>query len=385
MKKHFSSLVCLTVASLTLVSCASRNLRPHFTNEVDSKTKTEVLSRQWTYSVEPVSSSLKIPGMEYISPVLFENSLVFGSNRYGLISLYPKILREKWKLPVANGVVSPIEINTNRAFFTGGDGNLYAVSLETGKEVWNYPLRNPVSSKPTVDGNDLFIVTSDDALVSLESGTGKWQWSYRRRNVSGPTIHGASKPLVIGDAVWVGFADGALVALTRKEGKVLWEKQLNTGKRFGSVNAEFLLSDHRVYVPAYDGALYVLDDKTGTTIWAREGLGGSKKVTLKDGVVYASSSTGILYALDAKTGKDLWKFEMDSGIPSDVAVLAHHVIVSSTSEYIYAVDKTNGNLSYRYQVGFGSGFSGGITLDPVRNWIYVLSRGGNLMAFNYNR
>ena len=307
MKIIFSFLV-----SMTLVSCASRNLRPHFQNEIDPKSKLEVLSRQWTYSIELVSSSLKIPGMEYVSPVVYENSLVFGSNRFGLISLYPKILREKWKLPVQNGVVSPIEINSNRAFFTGGDGNLYAVSLDTGKEVWNYGLRNPVSSKPTVDGSDLYIVTSDDSLVSLESATGKWQWSYRRRNVSGPTIHGASKPLVMGDAVWVGFADGALVALSRKEGKVLWEKQLNTGKRFGNVNAEFLLLDHRVYVPAYDGALYVLDSKTGTTIWAKEGMGGSKKVTLHDGVVYAPSSTGVLYALDAKSGTELWKFEMDS-------------------------------------------------------------------------
>jgi outer membrane protein assembly factor BamB len=379
--KHISYLLI----SLTVVSCASKNLRPHFQNEIDPKTKTEVLSRQWTYSVEPVSSSLKVPGMEYVSPVLYENSLIFGSNRYGLISLYPKILREKWKVPMDHGIVSPIEVNANRAYFTAGDGDLHAVSLENGSTIWTYSLRNPVTSKPTVDGNDVYVVTSDDSLVSLESSSGKWQWSYRRRNVSGPTIHGGSKPLVIGDAVWVGFADGALVALTRKEGKVLWEKQLNTGRRFGSVNAEFLYSGDRVYVPAYDGALYVLDAKTGSTVWARENLGGSKKVTLNDGVVYASTSSGELYALDAKTGKDIWKFEMDSGIPSDVVVLAHHVIVSSSSEYIYAVEKATGKLSYRYQVGFGSGFSGGITLDPSRNWLYVLSRGGNLMAFNYNR
>jgi len=302
-----------------------------------------------------------------------------------LVSLYPKILREKWKLPIQNGVVSPIEVNGNHIYFTAGDGNLYSASLETGKTLWSYPLRNPVSSKPTVSGSDVYVVSSDDALVSLESATGKWQWSYRRRNVSGPTIHGASKPLVIGDAVWVGFADGALVSLSRKEGKVLWEKQLNTGKRFGAVNAEFVLSDDRVFVPAYDGPLYVLDAKTGSTIWVRDGLGGSKKVVLSGDVAYASTSTGDLYALNAKTGADIWKFEMDSGVPSDVLVFAHHVVVASSSEYLYALDKDTGKLAYRYQVGYGSGFSGGMALDAARNWFYVLSRGGNLMAFNYNR
>ena len=84
------------IAFVTLASCASRNVYQGYRNEVDPKTKLEVLTREWTYSIQPVSSSLKVPGMEYSSPVLFENSLVFGSNRFGLISLYPKILREKF-------------------------------------------------------------------------------------------------------------------------------------------------------------------------------------------------------------------------------------------------------------------------------------------------
>jgi outer membrane protein assembly factor BamB len=367
-------------AALTVVAiagCSSRNLRPDFKNEG------EVLRRQWTYSIEPLSSTLVNGGMEYVSPVLYENTLIFGSDRFGVVSLYPKILREKWKMQISNGVVSPIEVSAGRAFFTGGDGQVYATSLETGKNLWTYALRNPVASKPTVDGEDLFLVTSDDALLSLEASTGKWQWHYRRRNVSGPTIHGASKPLIVGDTIWVGFADGALVCLTRKEGKVLWEKQLNTNKRFSNINAEFLLKDDVVYVPAYDGALYALNAKTGATLWVRDGLGGSKKVTWFDQTLYVPTSAGELYAIDLKTGKDLWKFEMDQGIPSDVVATKKHVIVSSSSEYIYALERDTGKMVYRFHIGYNSGFSGGMAWDANRNWLYVLSRGGNLLSFSY--
>jgi outer membrane protein assembly factor BamB len=377
---YFSLMVCVSLSA-----CASRDLNPHFENEVDPNTRYEVLSREWTYSIEPSSSSLTVPGMEYVSPVVYENSVVFGSNRYGVISLYPKINQVKWKFPIENGVVSPIEVDQGNAYFTGGNGNLYCISLETGKEVWSYSLRNPVSSKATVSGKDLYIVTSDDSLVALESETGKWQWSYRRRNVSGPTIHGASKPLVVGDSIWVGFADGALVALTRKEGKVLWEKQLNNASRFGSINAEFMIQGNRVFVPAYDGAFYVLDAKNGSTIWAKEGIGGSKKVSSEGQVLYISSSNGFVHALDQNSGKELWKFELDSGIPSDVSVLSNHVVFASSSEFLYALDKKTGKLAYRYHVGFGSGFSGGITSDSTQTWIYALSRGGNLMSFHYHQ
>ena len=357
--------------------CSSRNLRPHFVNQG------EVLRRQWTYSIEPLSSRLVSGGMEYVSPEIFDNTLLFGSERYGLVSLYSNILREKWKIQIPNGVVSPIEIQGGRAYFTGGDGVVYSLALDTGKTLWSYSLRNPVSSKPTVSGNDLYITTSDDAILSLESGTGKWQWHYRRRNTSGPTIHGASRPLVVGENLWVGFADGALVCLSRKDGKVLWERQLNTNKRFSNVNAEFVMQDDVVYVPAYDGALYALNSRNGNSIWVREGLGGSKKVTLTEGVLYAPSSNGDLHALDLKTGKDLWRFELDQGIPSDVIAFQKHVIVASSSEYIYALERNTGKLVYRYQIGYGSGFSGGIAADPLRNWIYVLSRGGNLLSFSY--
>ena len=373
----------IAIASIFLLvsACASRNLRPHFKNPQGSSE--EVLRRQWTYSIEPLSSTLSNGGMEYISPVFYENTLIFGSDRYGLVALYPNILREKWKDPIPNGVVSPIAVQGNKAYFTGGDGLVYSLALDTGKTLWTYSLRNPVSSKPTIDGNDLFVVTSDDALLCLDATNGKWQWHYRRRNVSGPTIHGASRPLIVGDAVWVGFADGALVALARKDGKVLWEKQLNSNKRFSNVNAEFVMKDDVVYVPAYDNALYALSAKNGSTIWVRENLGGSKKVTVADQVLYASSSDGELHALDLKTGNDLWKFEMDLGIPSDVVVFSKHVVVASSSEYLYALEKDTGKLAYRYQIGYNSGFSGGIAVDSTRNWIYVLSKGGNLLAFSY--
>lgn len=364
------------VLGIALTSCASRNLRPHFKSQ-------EILRREWTYSVEPLSSTLVVPGVEYVSPVIHDQTLLFGSERFGLVSLYSKIQRPRWKIEIPNGLVSQIELQNEQAFFTGGDGNVYSIALDTGKTIWTYALRNPVASRPTVSGDDFYIVTSDDAILSLESKTGKWQWHYRRRNVSGPVIHGASKPLVIGDAVWVGFADGALVALSRKEGKVLWEKQLNTNKRFSNVNAEFLLKDDVVYVPAYDNALYALNAKTGSPLWVVDNIGGSKKVTIAGDVLYAPSSNGFVYALDAKTGKELWKFELDQGIASNIIVTDKHLLFSSSNEYLYGLEKETGKLVYRFQIGFGSGFSGGIAFDPVKSSLYVLSRGGNLLSFSY--
>ena len=365
------------IFGIVFSACAGRDIRPGFKNEQ------EILRRDWTYSVDPLSSSQHLGGLEYVSPLFYENSLIFGSMRFGLVSLYPSIKRVRWKFEIANGIVSPVEVQKDRAFFTGGDGVLYSLSLDNGKVNWTYDLRNPVSSRPRASGDDLYVVTSDDAILSLEAKTGKWQWHYRRRNASGPSIHGATQPIVIGDQVWVGFADGALVALSRKEGKVLWEKQLNTNKRFTGLNAEFLEKDGVVYVPAYDQALYALNASNGNLVWVRDGLGGSKKVTFANGVLYVPGSQGFLHALDPKNGKEIWKFELDRGIPSDVVVTEQHVIFSSTHEYLYALDRTSGRLIFRHQVGYDSGYAGGLAFDRSRNELYAFSRGGNLYSFRY--
>ncbi|MBU6153563.1 MAG: PQQ-binding-like beta-propeller repeat protein [Bdellovibrionales bacterium] len=342
-----------------------------------------MLRRTWSYSVAPLSTGNHLGGVEYVSPVIQENTLLFGSSRFGIISFYPEIKRTKWTLPVENGVISQVTTQGGVVYFTGGDGKLYSVSCENGKILWDYDLRNPVTSAPTIKGDDLYLVTSDDSLLSLEQKTGKWQWQYRRRNVSGPVIHGATRPLVLADSIWVGFADGALVSLSRKDGKVLWEKQLNSNKRFSGLNAELAESDGMVFVPAFDQALYALNSKTTNPIWVKEGLGGSKKVTIAGGVVFAPSSQGRVYALEAKSGKEIWNFELDGGVPSEIVVTDRHVIFGSTHEYLYALDRTTGRLVYRQQVGFDSGFSGGLAFDPVRRSLFGLSRGGNLYTFQY--
>lgn len=374
-------MIRLRIAGFILITaglgaaCSSRDLRPDFTPEK------EVLRREWTYAVEPDSSSLATPGMEYTSPIFHNNTLIFGSSRFGLIALYPKVPRPRWKLPLPNGVLSQIEVGKEDAYFTGGDGNVYSIDLETGKVNWTYALRNPVSSRPTLDGEDLFLVTSDDAVLSLEAKSGKWQWHYRRRNASGPGLHGGSKPLVIGDSVWVGFADGALVSLARKDGKVMWEKQLNPNRRFSSLGAEFVEAKGMVFVPAYDNALYALNARTGSTLWARDDLGGSNAVTLSGNVLYVPSSNGYVSALDPDQGKTLWKFELDQGVPSRVLVIGKQVIFTSSHEYLYVLHRDTGALLDRFHVGYGSGFTGNLAFDAKKRTFFAMSRGGNVFRF----
>lgn len=150
------------------------------------------------------------------------------------------------------------------------------------------------------------------------------------------------------------------------------------------MNADMVVHDDHVFVSAYDGALYSIDAKTGSTLWTQENMGGSRGVQVVDGVVYAPSSIGEVHALNEKTGAMIWKFELDHPVASGVTVLAKHVVVASSSQYLYVLDRSNGKVVDRVDMGFKSGFAGPFVYDAKRNWLYGLSRGGNLLAFSYH-
>jgi len=372
--KHAIALLCFaTFAS----ACAGHNIHPEL------KEDPKVLTRKWTLPTHgPFEAGDH--GTEYSNPIIAENSLVFGNRSVGLVSLYPGINQQRWVLPLKGGVISELGIDKTSVYFGAADGFLYSVNLENGRVNWRYEIRNPIVSRPTVSGGRVFITTSDDTVYAFDAGTGKWLWHYRRRSAGAATILGASAPLVDGNEVLAGLSDGFLVSLSLPDGQLKWERKLHQGTKFTDVDAHPVLDNGVLYVPSYDGALYALKRAGGDTIW-RFDAGGSKDVVVENDRVYLPSSDGTIYCLQKSNAKILWKFEMDHGTPSKLVITDRYVIVGSSFQYLYAIDKESGKGVYRYNVGFNSGFTGSPAYDAQAARIYFLSGSGNLYAFGLTK
>jgi outer membrane protein assembly factor BamB len=184
--------------------------------------------------------------------------------------------------------------------------------------------------------------------------------------------------------VLAGLSDGFLVSLTLDEGHLKWEKKLHQGTKFTDVNAQPVLENGILYVPSYDGALYALKRQGGEILW-RFDAGGSKTVALDEQRIYFPSSNGTIYALKKANAQILWKFDLDHGTPTQLAMTDKYVIVGSSHQYLYLIDRETGKGLYRFNVGSGSGFTGSPTYDPNNQRIYALSGAGNLYAFALRR
>ncbi|MBN20696.1 MAG: hypothetical protein CL678_05345 [Bdellovibrionaceae bacterium] len=361
------------ISLLLLMSCSGRNIHS------EAKNDPKVLIREWTIQTHGLRNAGD-HGNEYSSSALFENTLIFGTQGSGLVSLYPKINQTRWILPIPGGVVSPVAVFGRSVYFGGGDGFFYSVNAETGRVQWRYELRNVTVSRPTVSQGRVLFTTAHDAVYALDAGSGEWIWHYKRQNISTATIRGAAAPLVLGNDVITGLSDGYLVVLSLEEGALKWEKKIHQGRKFTDVDASPVYENGILYVSSYDGALYALNRKSGSTLW-RFNAGGARAVQISGNRIFFPSTDGHLYCLDKIKGKVLWKFELDRGTPTEVIATPKHLFFGSSFQYLYGLDQSTGKLVYRWNVGYGSGFTAGLTWDPKNHRIYVLSGSGNLYAF----
>lgn len=361
-------------AILLFVSCSTPNKYPHL------KADPRVMIRHWTRSTFSGFHDAGVRGTEEATSAMYEQTLIFGTQNIGLISLYPISNQVRWVLDIPGGVRGDLTVADRGVYFGGSDGYFYCVDAETGQVKWRYEVRNPFVSKPTINAGRVFFNTSDNTVFALDAGTGKWIWHYKRRSSPQATIRSVSSPIVDGSEILVGLNDGFLAALNINDGILKWEVKLHTGRKFTDVDATPVILDDKVYVASYDQALYALKRQGGQTIW-RFDSGGAKAIQWDEARIYYPSTDGTLYALKKESGAVIWKFPLDGGTPTNVILSGDQLVVASSFRYIYVVDKTTGQPQWRYDVGYDSGFSGGLAFDSEKKRVYAISGAGHLYAF----
>ncbi len=366
----------LIACTSLLVSCASTDLHHGF------RAEKPVFKREWSLSTRNRMTEAGERGVEQSNAVVWENTLIFGTTEAGLVALYPELGGAiRWVLPVTGGVASEITLHGPMVYFGGSDGYLYCVNAETGRVTWRYETKNPKLSKPTLLGGRLYVTSTDDVIHAVELATGRGLWAYRRKTAGSSTVHGASQPWTDGKEVVSGMSDGYLVTLDAQDGRLKSERRLSTRAKFADVDASPVLDGEVFYVGSYDGELHALKKGSLETLWKIDS-GASRSVVIEGDILYLGSSDGWVRAIDKLSGKVLWKFEIDDGVPSEPILTERWVLVGSTHQYLYALDKKTGQLADRWNAGYQSGFSGNLAYDRSQKRLYVVSGAANLYSFS---
>ena len=206
---------------------------------------------------------------------------------------------------------SPAVVN-GKVYFGSGDGNIYAVSADTGIELWKVQTKDVVHASPAVANNTVYIGSWDSTLYALNADTGDEKWTFQAGQDN--TIHNQvgfqSSPAVADGVVYVGCRDGHVYALDAANGRKKWD--YNTNKSW--VNGTPAVRDGVVYVGTSDSSRFIaIDAKNGRLRWNfAAGAYMFSSAALAGDLAYVGDHNGKLYAVDVKTGKRAWEFQVDA-------------------------------------------------------------------------
>ena len=215
-----------------------------------------------------------------------------------------------------------------------------------------------------------------------------------------------SSPVMQGGTLYFGSDDGNIYAVDASSGR-------QVGKRTtrGLVPGSPAIAGDTLYIGSYDGHFYALNAATGAMRWKfttggerhfeAKGLHGmtpagqtffdlydiylSSPVVVEDSVFFGSGD-GHLYALDRGNGTLRWKFKTGDVVHASPAYADGVLYVGSWDSYFYAVDAKTGQEKWRFhggedpvshnQVGFQS------SAAVVNGVVYVGCRDSNLYALD---
>ena len=198
----------------------------------------------------------------------------------------------------------------------GGNGQIVAVSMKSGREVWSHALPSGSESSPLVHGQSVFIGDQGGTVYSFRTYDGHLNWSFA---ASGSVKGGVA---FAHDTIYFGDYGGHVYAVNAADGREDWSAspggsiystpavafgRVYTGDNSGSVYASPAVAQipglgPTVFIGSYDGNLYALDADTGGLRWSHASGGridGSATVLGK--VVYFSS-----LGTKTTTGLNLW-------------------------------------------------------------------------------
>jgi eukaryotic-like serine/threonine-protein kinase len=207
------------------------------------------------------------------------------------------------------------------------------------KLLWSYNVGGTIASSAAIAGGVVYVGGGDGDLVALDLASGKLRWKYTTGN-----LIGESSPAVSGDAVYIGDLGGVLHAVNVRDGKPLW-----TFKTMGEIKASPVVTDGVVLVGSYDTHLYAVDARTGKPRWdvATKGMVHAT-AGVRDGMTFVTGCDALFRAIRIADGKEVFQIETGAYTAASPLVDGDRAYVGTFNAEVLALDLTRRAVAWRY-------------------------------------
>jgi outer membrane protein assembly factor BamB len=280
----------------------------------------------------------------------------------------------RWKIITENSIEAPALIVDGVVYVGNLDGALYAVDLKKGAIKWIYKTENQIMGSPAFyrKGNRevLMVGSYDYYLHGIDPATGEGLWKYETNNF----ING-SCALYAGMAVF-GGCDGYLHMVDAISGEVKISMEIST-----YVASSATIDEDVAYVGDYDGRFSAVDLLDQRVNWVFENRQANLPFIASPAVsgahVYIGNRDKYLYCLDKSSGELVWKFNTGSRVDASAVIVGDRLLAANMRGDLFLIDRESGQPGWTYELGTP------VNSNPavVDNRIYVAGEDGRLYCF----
>lgn len=320
--------------------------------------------------------SIDVDGPAHSSPAVYDNVVYFGDfsgkfyalnttdgsvkwtffakgeRKYGAKGIHGMEPRDEYMVDDWDFFTSSPTIQNNKIYYSSGNGNIYALDMQTGSELWSFQTDEVAHTSPAVAYGNVYAGSWDSYLYCLDAETGAKKWNYQTGidTVYYNQVGIQSSPLVADSTVYFGCRDAHVYALDAITGALKW-KQFNN---YSWVIVSPVIDEENLYYTTSDSQLFTaLNRHTGDSLYSlpTKGYGFSSPILLGD-MIYYGVFNGDLVAVDTKTRGEAWRFQTDEAKEDKLQVLKTDGTINGEKVFAdFSAEKMPEILEMMFSVG----------------------------------
>lgn len=272
--------------------------------------------------------------------------------------------------------------NSDCLFIGTENGQVLAVNKKQGKLAWISDIKAEVIATPVYSDDMVIVHTKRGDLLSLNAKTGHINWSQHNSQPK-LTLRGSSTPTIDLGGIVYGRSDGFLCVVRLTDGQLLWEFPIARAhgatdlERLTDIDMKPVIVDNIIYALAYNGNLVAMELFNGKQLWSKP-YSGFNNIVASGDTLYMTDHRGYIYALDQTTGKKIWENkQLSYRNVTSIAVANQYIVIGDAEGYLYWINRDNGKFVAQQKLD-----SDGLYIAAVatQDYLYVQTRGGDLFA-----
>lgn len=390
MKLQFKQIAALLIVAV-VAGCSSKDdlVLPPVQNSITPK---EIWSHSVGNGVEHYESAL--------TPIIV-NGTVFAASRAGIVEAFDlETGKRKWTFDLRNAEGSSLwqDISSvwsgDNARISGGiaygydklylgteNGDVFALSPETGKLEWRVEVKGEVLVKPAVGEGLVVVATGAGTLIALHPDSGEKRWEFENEQPA-LTLRGVSEPVIEGGGVIYGSGNGHVGVVIAERGYQAWEEQIAVPSgstdlsRLVDVDAKPIVVAGTVYGIGFNGELVAMELRTGKALWKRE-YSSFRSMAIAGDTLYVVDSEGRIAALDRRNGAEQWtQLGLQKHYLTAPTVYKDYLVVGDNQGNLHWINRSTGEFVARESMDSSGFYTEAVTDDK---YLLVQSRNGELV------